>query len=366
MKAKVKAGSIYKQKKSPYWWIKFYVPGRPAPIRESTKTENLEEAQRYLHRRLGETATGKFNSLETERIRVNALLDLVVEDYDIRKLASRPQLTVRLKHYLLPFFGHLRAAQVGSRQISAYIKQRQRAGAENSTINRELEHMRRAFRLGFEAEPQLVVKPLKVPRLPEDNVRENTVTQEQYTIVRNGLPEPYQTFFVCGYHLGTRLGELAKLQWSEVDLNRKEIVLKRYTTKIKEPRVLPIYGEMPHFLAMAKERRDRLYPTCPWVFNRKGRQFKFQHETWNSRMEKLGVPGLHFHDLRRTAASNLIQAGYSEDEAMKITGHKTRKMFQRYHIIRRERIQEIGRGMDEYFRKVGILPGIPDSKVVAN
>src|SRR6516162_4632013 len=139
MKAKVKAGSIYKQKKSPYWWIKFYVPGRPTPIRESTKTEDLEEAQRYLHRRLGETATGKFKSLEPERIKVNTLFDHVVEEYEIQGLASFPQLKTRLNKHLRPFFGTMRAAQVGTRQIKTYIKQRQKVGAENATINRELE-----------------------------------------------------------------------------------------------------------------------------------------------------------------------------------------------------------------------------------
>jgi integrase len=84
-------------------------------------------------------------------------------------------------------------------------------------------------------------------------------------VLRNGLPEPYRPSS-SGYHLGTRLGELSKLQWSEVDLGRGEILLKRYTTKIKEPRVLPIYGEMGHFFGDGQERRDRLYPTCQGVF----------------------------------------------------------------------------------------------------
>lgn len=352
MSVRARAGSIYKQQNSKFWWIKYYLPGNPKPIRESTKTEDEDQARKVLWDRLGQVANGRFAGLEPERIKVNELFDMLEEEFINNSRGSLKQLEGRLKNHLRPFFGDLRAATVGTRQVSAYIAKRKKAGAMNATINREMEHVRRAFNLGFKAQPQLVLRPLVYKKLAEDNIREGLLDHSAYLTLRAGLPEPYKTLFVCGYHLGTREGELMKVQWSEVDFERKEIILLRYNTKGKKPRTLPIYGDMGEFLQILKETRDRLYPESPWVFSRKGKKMIFVHKVWKNMMKRLGSEGVLFHDLRRTALTNMLEAGFTEKEAMEISGHKTDRTFRRYHIIRRQRIQTLGQRMEDYYRAI--------------
>ncbi|HEX4029126.1 MAG TPA: hypothetical protein VHX20_02120 [Terracidiphilus sp.] len=51
-------GSLYQQKDSAVWWIKYHRNGRS--FRESTRTTDKRKASRALAKRLGEINTGSF------------------------------------------------------------------------------------------------------------------------------------------------------------------------------------------------------------------------------------------------------------------------------------------------------------------
>ncbi len=162
-------GSLFSDPRSPYWQLSYWNGWRQ--VRESSRTENREEALVTLQQKLTDVATRKGEGAGPERIKMSALFRLLLDDYRRHDRADLYQAELRIEKHLTPAFGDIRAAKFSSKHIRQYIEAR-RPNAANGTINRELALVRRAFNLGTLEDPPLVYRVPRIPKLKEDNVRE--------------------------------------------------------------------------------------------------------------------------------------------------------------------------------------------------
>jgi integrase len=151
--------------------------------------------------------------------------------------------------------------------------------------------------------------------------------------------------FVIAYHVGLRKGALLRIKWSQVDLKASCIWMEgKRTNRKPEPVAVPIYGDMGAFLQTQPNESE-------YLFARGSKPIKDFRKGWDLACERAGVPDLLFHDLRRTAVRNMRRAGVAETVIMKITGHRTRGVFERYNITDQSDTQQAGRMVEEYLAR---------------
>jgi len=131
-----------------------------------------------------------------------------------------------------------------------------------------------------------------------------------------------------------RAGEILKLKWDQLDLERGLLRLEPGTTKNNQGRLIPLVKEVVEVLWQCKQQVLHHYPSCRWVCHYRGnRLLAVPTKSWRKACDRVGLKGKLFHDLRRTAVRNMVRAGISERVVMEISGHRTRSVFDRYNVV---------------------------------
>jgi integrase len=325
------SGSLYRRAK--IWWISYYANGRH--ICESTHTNDRGEARRFLQQRIGQIAEGRYVGPRADRVGFEELAEDMLNDYRINNKKSINDAT-RSVSALARFFGGRRVQSITPTEISTYVAQRQADGLGNGSINRELAALKRMYNLALQT-GKIIRKP-HIEMLDEDNVRQGFFELDQFQAINAKLPEHLKGAMTFAYLTSWRVrSEVLNLCWSNINFKAGTVRLEPGTTKNKKGRLIYMTLALRSLLEQQYEANMIFQrengQIVPLVFHNEGEPIRNYYKAWHKACRLAGLPGKIPHDFRRTAVRNMVKAGIPERVVMEMSGHKTRSVFDRYHIV---------------------------------
>jgi integrase len=336
-------GGLFKMKGSSNWYAQIYRDGRPCRI--STRTDVKQEAQGFLRTLLTEADNGKPFAGDVSKITYGQLRAGLIQNYNERgnkSLLVHADGTEFINGLdaLDEFFGYESDEKPGAAltkittdSARAFATMRLEDGVTNSTVNNSLKLLRRMLRLAHE-DGKIHVVP-KIRLYKENSARKGFLPREKFDELIGHLPIHLKPLITFLYFCGVRLGEALQIEWSQVDLDRAVIRIEDEQAKTGEARTVPLPDDLIKMLRQVEDKTGTVFS---------GTNLR---KAWNKACDACGLgklepiddqnnrryTGLIVHDLRRSAIKNLMKAGVNERVAMAISGHKTRAVFDRYHIV---------------------------------
>lgn len=322
-------GGFYQPKDRPTWYC--YVPRRKAKraVRGPFRTEaEARKAWKDLRR---EVVGGKYHGPEQDRLTVGDLLDTYLASLETRHRNKSGSHEWNVKA-LREAWGSVKASELTVSMVDAVRTKWLAEGLSEATTDRYLQALRAAY--------VLAVKQERVARRPQfdlinpNNRREGFVDEDSFWKVHVGMPQLHGDVTVFAYRSAWRRDEIESLTWEQVDMKAREARL--WDSKNGEARVLPLEAEL--WEAIERRAGLRRFETSSgpalsmYVFHENGKPLGDWRKRWDRACRGAGMPGLLFHDLRRSAIKNMVDAGIPQVTIMAISGHRSDAVFRRYAI----------------------------------
>jgi integrase len=226
--------------------------------------------------------------------------------------------------------------------------------------HRELSLLQRAFMLGYEAQPRKVARPLRFHRLAEAKPRQGFIEQKQYDALAANCSDLFmRTMLALAYSFGFRKAELLTLKVSDVNLLAGTLQLRDSKNGSRKVCLTQDAKNLLAACVAGKSANDA-------VFTRgKGSKAVADFRgTWDKITLAAGVSGLLFHDLRRSAVRNMVRAGIPEVACMKVSGHKTRNVFDRYNITSERDLADAAKKIELSYRQAKVAESTEETQNV--
>jgi integrase len=343
--------SVYKHEKSSFYHFDFQYKGRR--FHGSTRETALAAAKRIeadeRQKAIAETAIEAREIARGKRPTGPMTLISIVERYwsEIGSRQVRPDQVLWSLNWLTAHFGDDKLiTEIDGSEISRMVAKRRGEKVDNVAVARGLKTDKRK-RKAHEPKPIKEVSSARVNRsvteplrkvlyfardtlgqhiqpikwkhyiLKEPAERIRVMKAEQEAAILAALPEKYHQLVYVKKRIGPRIFELLKMEWSDIDWSGPRVEIEG---KGGSRATIPLPKDVRDVLWALPRRGERVFT------NEDGSPMTYTgvDSAWNRACCKASVTDLRLHDLRHTAATNLL----------KVTNLKTVQLMLRHRDIR--------------------------------
>jgi integrase len=214
-------------------------------------------------------------------------------------------------------------------------------GVSNATVNRMLEVVWAILRRA-EREWEWLERAPHVRMMPQAKRRVRWLTREEADRLLTELPDHLAAMARFTLATGLREANVVKLDWSQVDLDRRCAWIHADQAKARKAIPVPLNAEA----VLVLRQQDGKHSSR--VFTYQGRPVtKANNHAWRKALARAGIENCRWHDLRHTWASWHVQQGTPLHALQELGGWSDYEMVRRYAHLSVEHLAEYADGLSK-------------------
>lgn len=337
---------LVKHHKSPFYQIVYFVDGKRNSI--STKTKIKSEAMELFLNFKNSLGVEQKEKVIQQKVEPSITLSIFKQEYISYLTPTKsPKYISSIKYsfnQFISFAGDIKLTKTDNRIVDIFII------SSFSKTQRGAHLFYRTLKAAFnkaiewnyiESNPFTKVKFPNLAKSFPTFISED----ELLIILTNTLYQHLKDIFTVGFYTGLRLGELINMQWSWIDFFQNHIIVKctdSFLTKSKKERIVPMNEKVKSILI--NRFNLAVHQSNENVFYRiKGR--KLHQETISKQFKDVVRKSnlderIHFHSLRHSFASLLVQRGVSLYVVKELLGHEDLATTQIYSHLQQKNLKD--------------------------
>lgn len=259
----------------------------------------------------------------------------VLQNSGLKASTLRTYRTTMTTH-LVPFFGDLHLDEIGPRVVEQY--KASRSNWTPKTVRNHLGVLSKVFRVALKLELLPYMPHIDAPGAKPSIEMEVWDDDEESRVLAQVDTEPRIANWIrLALATGLRSGELAGLQWGDIDVVKRQLVVRRQwykgnvtTPKSNRLRTVPLSDVAID--ALQRQKSASFMRGRDWVFYDDEGFFGTQriNDGFRRIIRKAGVKRIRIHDMRHTFATKAVRRGVPIEVLQQWLGHSDIRVTMRY------------------------------------